>query len=224
MSKPKQCTANTKKSRQCLLSAKRGSDFCGTHKHMDDLWAVREQFEEWFRNLEKICKVRAPWIFLCLSAVIDYLSRLEKNAVTSGWEHIAFIKKYFPNRYKTFKYKKSNETDLPTQMLFVLRNGIVHSFSLIPTPPPRTWQTQEGKPRAIVLDHAETAKKAGYSHLDNYPGKYNNLDAAYFVAEDFLKDVEWVAYDMLQKAKTNNKLKIRILTWFENYPPITWGF
>jgi hypothetical protein len=41
--------------------------------------------------------------------------------------HSGFVRKFLPEKYRTFPYK-NGKTDLPEQMEYVLRNGLVHSL------------------------------------------------------------------------------------------------
>src|SRR5689334_12604309 len=89
-------------------------------------------FERWFTTLPMVCAIESPWCFLCLSALIDYLSiAAYPNKKKQRDRYVAFIENFFPAKYKNFKYK-NGQTDLPDQMYYVLRNGLVHSFSLVP--------------------------------------------------------------------------------------------
>jgi hypothetical protein len=81
-------------------------------------------------DLSKMCSDGSPWVFLCGSAVIEYLSKLAYGAGGRA-NFIKFIKAYMPIPYHEFRYA-SKSSDLPEQMYYVLRCGIVHSFSLIP--------------------------------------------------------------------------------------------
>ena len=180
---------------------------------------VQSRFDLWFYELDQICKIENPWGFLCLSALIDYLSRLANGANCGRKGYIQFIKDYFPDKYKNFQYKNGSK-DLPEQMYYVLRNGLVHSFSLIPE---NQTGTPIGRERSIVLIHARGAKQDQLSHLGNYPGQHGQLDAALFVAEDFLNDTRIAAYELLQKARSNSSLESEILSWYTRYPPIKGG-
>jgi hypothetical protein len=181
-----------------------------------DLQDVRSRFDLWFYELDQVCRIENPWGFLCLSALIDYLSRLANGKNVGRRGYIQFIRDYFPDEYKNFHYK-NGATDLPEQMYYVLRNGLVHSFSLIPDV---GKGKKVGRDRSIVLIHAESAKRRGLSHLDNYGGQHGQLDAALFVAEDFLNDTKIAAYTLLQKAMTESVLEGHILSWFTRHPPI----
>ena len=179
---------------------------------------VRSRFDLWFRELEPICRTANPWGFLCLSALIDYLSRLATNPGKPGRKHyIDFIARYFPNEYRDFRYK-NGETDLPKQMYYILRNGLVHSFSLIPD---ERATRSGGRPRSIVLMHSEEATRKGLHHLQNCSGPQGILDAALFIAEDLLSDARIAADNLLTEATPGSVIENNVLSWFAKYPPIT---
>jgi hypothetical protein len=196
---------------------------------MHTLQDVRDRIDQWFRELSPICSKEDPWVYLCLSVLIDYLSRLSfgvqydsrgKELIPGREEYIRFVEDYFPNRYRTFRYV-SGSGYLPRQMYLLLRCGIVHSFSLVPD----EQSTKQGaRGRSIVLIHGREAQSEGYRHLDNYPGLRGDLDAALFVAADFFSDVKAAAYELLTKAATDPAIAKNVLSWFTKYPPIRGGF
>jgi len=73
-----------------------------------------------------------PFPFLCAASMIDNLVNI------TGYRnnYSGFVRKFFPEEYKEFTYK-NKKTDLPEQMEYVLRNGLVHNFSLVPRRTPR---------------------------------------------------------------------------------------
>src|SRR5882672_2865550 len=88
-------------------------------------------------DLKEMCTKTDPWIFLCAAAFIDYLSKLSSGRTpTKPFERYPqFIKDFFPEKYDRFSYatsRRSNETSLPHQMYYILRCGMVHSFSFVP--------------------------------------------------------------------------------------------
>ena len=83
-------------------------------------------------ELKDMCKpggAETPWVFLCGSAMIDYLSRLAAGKDNGGEGFKKFIRDYMPSSYCDFEYR-SGDKDLPEQVFHILRCGIVHSFSL----------------------------------------------------------------------------------------------
>jgi hypothetical protein len=176
---------------------------------------VRFCFERWFNVLPNLCAIESPWCFLCLSALIDYLANAAYPAPKKQRDrYVPFIEDFFPAKYRNFKYK-NGQKDLPTQMYYVLRNGLVHSFSLFPDKPGRKF----GRDRSIVLAHRSNA--GGQFHLSNFSDR-NVPDAALFVAEDFLDDTKKAAYNLLRQAKRGSILEQSILARFTAHPPIEW--
>src|SRR5438093_630160 len=123
-----------------------------TPTNFDELAAyLRNKVEE----LNDMCSKTDPWVFLCASAFIDYLSKLAsgRNSKKAFERYPQFIKDFFPAKYDKFSYlagPKSNETSLPHQMYYVLRCGIVHSFSFVPEQPARR---HGGRPGSVLIAH-----------------------------------------------------------------------
>ena len=157
---------------------------------------------------------RNSFVFLLCSAMIEYLTRLTHNRTTNGNDYSEFIKQYFPSEYRDFKYK-SGKRDLPEQMYYVLRCGLVHSFSLIPDERSRN---SGGRIRSIVLTHRDEAE----AHLSNTA--VDNLDAAIFVAEDFCADLKNVVEILFEKSKKDQDLHEKMNKWLNDHPPIKGGF
>ena len=67
--------------------------------------------------------------------------------------------------------------------------------------------------------------KAGLHHLSNYSGP-RELDAALFVAEDFIEDIEAVCHIVFDEAKLpgGRPFKTNIKKWLRKCPPLTGGF
>lgn len=140
------------------------------------------------------------WIFIGISTLIEYAARLEKggslgNKKKKGLpalpdamqEYASFIRRRFPARYKHFKYAEAPQpSDLPEQMYYVMRCGLVHAFSLKPAPRERANGARD---RSIVINSRIDAKQHGMKHLDKFSKVPEIPDAAYFVDEDLLDDL-----------------------------------
>ncbi len=184
-----------------------------------DIDDVQLTLDRTFIALKNVCSRKSPFGFLCMAALIDYLSRLAygkpKDSPDSE-RYIKFIKDFFPAPYRDFQYK-NGEKDLPQQMYYLLRNGMVHSFTLVPI--------GKGRINSIVLCHRREAKRDRYFHLRNYRDKQGRFgDAALFVMEDFLEDTKTAAYKLITHARKKASLRGNILDWFTKNPPITGGF
>ena len=183
-----------------------------------------------------------PWIFIGIATMIDYLARLEKGKAAKREDYISLIKNRFPDAYKQFKYKtahrkagtgqpiRDKEThrvtehqrkittkkDLPEQMYFIFRCGLVHAFSLVPS---STERANGGRRRSITLHSRADAKRDGKKHLDNYNKPDDIKDAAYFVDEDLLDDlISAIRKVFATKTKHDNIRKV-----LKKQPPI-WPF
>lgn len=176
---------------------------------------IESYFKERATELKKMTKQGTPWEFLCISAFIEYLSKLVNGADGQHYrQYKKFIKEYFGkvnSLYENFTYR-CGKKDLSTQMYNVLRCGIVHAFSMVPSEESRK---KGGRIRSIVLCH----KKSGRLHLTNYHTK-NIADAAIFVAEDFAEDTIQVVNNIFQKAQKDTNLKGHIINWYSKQTPI----
>ena len=162
-----------------------------------------------------------PWVFLCASSFLEYLARLEKGSATKADEYKSFLRKYLYKvcpSYKRFRYS-SGASDMADQMYHVLRCGIVHGFSLVADV---TAKKHGGRDRSILLAH----RSAGRKHLSAYVnnGVKPKVDAAIFVAEDFVEDIAKLAEFLFDESRketpTAGKLRHNMRTWFTDYPPI----
>ena len=180
-------------------------------KELDDLERyLLTQFDQ----LDHICKSPSPWIFLCLSAFIDYLSNLsEPQQSTDKLRYTNFIRKWYPARYGNFKYR-SGMKDLPEQIYTILRSGLVHSFSL--TPNPKSSSTT-GRRRSFYLGHRQTEQR---KHLSRFFDKSRGIDAAVFIAEDFLEDTKAAALKIIRRAKRDRYLRQRIISVLHSQPSV----
>lgn len=177
---------------------------------------IRLCFDRWFGVLPKICAIESPWCFLCLASLIDYLSGAAYPSLQYQKDRYeTFIKHFFPAKYKRFKYK-SGDKDLPLQMYYILRNGLIHSFSLFPDP---SRPSRGGRDRSIVLAHRSNA--GGQPHLSQFTSTLAP-DAALFVAEDFLIDTQKAVRKLWRQAKRGSVLEQDILNRFTTQPPIHW--
>lgn len=177
-----------------------------------------EEYENYFleRSYEllNICNDGTPWVFLCASALIEYLAKLVNGKDLSGEGYKNFITEYMAeikNEYKTFRYKNGEE-DLPTQMYHILRCGIIHSFSFISDDKSKN---KGGRDRSLVLSH----RKSGNIHLSAYSSS-NVSDSVNFVAEDFIDDIQKTIRHIFLKAKSDTKLAENIINWLKLHPPI----
>ncbi|OGC35636.1 hypothetical protein A2311_03575 [candidate division WOR-1 bacterium RIFOXYB2_FULL_48_7] len=178
---------------------------------------IEAHFKTIANALPDQCKAGDPWVFLSASALIEYLAKLVVGEDNKRTGFIDFIKKWMPSGYYNFVYKNSKR-DLPEQMYYVLRCGIVHAFSLIPDDQGKSYG---GRERSIVLAHRR--EQAG-QHLKGYEGNNGTLDSVIFVAEDFIADVLTTMMSIFDSAKSDEGLKNNITIWVQKHPPIIGGF
>ncbi len=165
-----------------------------------------------------------PWIYVTASAFLDYLTKIVNGRDRGRMGYKDFIEDYLSvinPAYKTFTYQNGN-ADLPDQMYHVLRGGIFHNISFIPDGESRSYG---GRDRSIVFCHGEERDRAGWHHLMSYPppgytAPPTVTDAALFVAEDFVDDLEKVVHQIFHLASTSASLKTNIEAWTNDHPPI----
>ena len=186
---------------------------------MNSINQINNYFCEKILDLEEYSKDGKPWIFLCASAFLEYLTKMVYNKKSfNGNDYKNFIKDYLSKinqNYRLFRFKNGSQ-DLPEQMFHVLRCGIVHNFSLIPD---HLSKSKGGRERSIALAH----RSSGYVHLQNYKSAEIS-DACILIAEQFIEDIKNVINYIFKKAKTDKDLKMNIKSWINKCPPITGGF
>lgn len=162
------------------------------------------------------------WIFLGLATTIDYLAGLERGKRAGRRGYIDFIRNYFPEKYSDFEYESTHrkpgtgilkkgvrskrqmtKKDLPEQMYFIFRCGLVHSFSLVPS---LDEIENGGRERSITIHSRVDAERDGKNHLDNFKLTPHVVDSAYFVDEDLLDDVIAVVRKLFADKKKHHKI------------------
>lgn len=154
-----------------------------------------------------------PFPFLCTATMVEYLMKISGY----GDKYAKFVSDNFPSSYKDFQYNNGKK-DLPEQMYFILRNGLVHTFSLFPD---RKGKSDGGRERAILITHRSSNDG---QHLDNITKTSKGFcgDAALFVLEDFCYDISSVIRNIFAEAETNHKTKHKINKNWERSPPAAW--
>ena len=173
---------------------------------------AQQHFLEMLKMLPKM--EASPWPYLCASAMLDYLARMtidRASLATAGDAavYIRFIEDYMPPQYKNFRFS-CGKCDLPYQMYYVLRCGIVHSFSLVPDR--RFRSARDGRAGSIVISHTS-------NHLS--PFKYpSNQDAVLFSLTRFCTDIELSIERAFYSAASDVALTARIESFLADNPPI----
>jgi hypothetical protein len=154
----------------------------------------------------------SPWPYLCASAMLEYLSKMsiDRTGLSGASAYIRFVDYYMPQAYRDYKFD-SGDQDLPYQMYYVLRCGIVHSFSLVPDP--NIPSAARGRKGSIVISHK------GKHHLSKF--RYTkNPDAVLFLFDEFCADIRSALDEVFRKAQSDNALMARITKFVEDNPPI----
>jgi hypothetical protein len=194
----------------------------GSARGAIDTGRAKEYFSRRTNELLRMCADGTPWVFLCGSAMVDYLAKIVngRDLRTEGYKR--FIRDYLAlvrSEYRDFVYK-GGMSDLPDQMYHILRCGIVHSFSFIPD---ARAMNKGGRSRSIVLCHRVESNARGWHHLMQYSSDHI-ADGALFVAEDFIMDIQRVAELIFKKATYDRSLSGNIKSWLGKHPPIAGGF
>lgn len=154
------------------------------------------------KALLKTAEQSDPWVFICSASMIEYLTKM------TGCElYSSFVSTYLSKvdcRYRDFKYIDATQ-NLPEQMYFVLRNGLIHSFTLKPN------RVNSGKTNSILLSHTDEH----FSHRMD-----NNLDACVLNAYTLVNDLCAVIDIIYESAKTDNDLNEKIKIFWQQNPPL----
>jgi hypothetical protein len=170
---------------------------------------AEKYFTAMIPGLGKMCCDGSPWVFLCGTTIIEYLSKLAYGPGGRA-NFIKFIKEYMPPSYNEFQYT-SGQPDLPEQMYHVLRCGIVHNFSLVPD---KRGNENGGRDRSIALSH-DTRD----GHIRSVKTK-RAADACCLNAFEFVTDLASAMRKLFESAKGNAKLRNAITNWLKQCPPI----
>ena len=108
---------------------------------------------------------------------------------------------------------------MPTQMYCILRCGLVHNLSFVAG---NSEIANGATDRSIWMLSRKEADELGLKHLDSFQqvGPPVVEDAALFVAEDFLEDIENAIRDIFAKAKNDEVLRDNIAKHVSDRCPI----
>jgi hypothetical protein len=158
---------------------------------------------------------QTPFPFLCAATMIEYLIRISGY----GDNYINFICDHLPGGYQNFQYHHTGgERDLPQQMWYILRNGLVHTFSLFPD---KTGQNAGARERSILITHRSAGDGPHLSHVKKISGGID-ADAALFVLEDFCEDISGVIRKVFSDAAGDPRKAKKIHDNWERSPPAAW--
>jgi len=169
-----------------------------------------EAQQHFLKMLEMLPKMKpSPWPFACGSMMIDYLARMSIDRTSKhagdGDVYIEFINTYMPT-YSNYTFS-DGARDLPFQMYYILRCGIVHSFSFVPDE-----RFKKGRERSIVISHEGR-------HLSQCSYAASS-DAVLFSFPQFYKDIQSAINDVFANAKGDTGLATRIENFLRKYPPL----
>ncbi|HTW93971.1 MAG TPA: hypothetical protein VMD30_04195 [Tepidisphaeraceae bacterium] len=175
-----------------------------------ELDAAEKYFADMIPSLFRIACDGSPWVFLCGTALIEYLSKLAYGQ-DGGRYFIQFVKDFMSPRYRNFCFD-SGSKDLPEQMYYVLRCGVVHSFSLFPN---EQGANKGGRERSIGLSH-DTAE----GHIKMVKKTPNAPDTCCLNAFEFVADIAASMRELFERAKFDPTLAQNITIWVSAHPPI----
>lgn len=145
------------------------------------------------------------WIFVGAATMIDYLASLSLGRPAGRSGYIAFIREWMRPEYNNFEYaqkhrkpgtgiirggrrvaRRITKSDLPEQMYYMLRCGLVHGFSLVPT---HQESVNGGRERSITINSRLDSIRDRKAHLEPFNKVPLIIDSIYFVDEDLLDDL-----------------------------------
>lgn len=153
--------------------------------------------------------------FATATEIIDVLAQ----ASTSSGGHrrqkgnrdrfLGFVRHNMRPQYNSFRYA-SGEQDLPEQMYAILRCGLVHARSLSPDPQ-RAGRSSAGRTNSIFIS-------ADGAHLASVTD--GSRDAALFVFEPFVADIEAALRGVFLRASRETGLLALIENHLRNQSPV----
>ncbi|MBL0184932.1 MAG: hypothetical protein IPP97_04270 [Candidatus Obscuribacter sp.] len=208
------------------------------HPLPGDLPYWRQYFKD--RVIELRAIQGTPWGFACAGTLLEVLGKLArgsgKNELGKAG-YIKFIREWLPE-YEQFEYQQKTISttkwnrkhtvkrierlpkSLAVQMYAILRCGLVHSFSFVAN---KQQRQTGGRDRSIWLTTRAEAAANGWNHLGNFSRTAPEpaiQDAAVFVAEDFLDDLDELIDAIFDKANTSSRQRARIVRHLTEQRPI----
>jgi hypothetical protein len=177
-----------------------------------ELEKARQYFEARATALRDMCASGDPFVFLCGTAVIEYLSKLAVGSDGKRAGFKQFIVDYMPEGYRNFTYR-SGDRDLPLQMYHILRCGIIHSFSFKAD---GRAEDAGGRDHSIGLSH-----NLSEGHLVNF-SKGKALDACCLNADEFVNDIRTGMTKLFNAAANSRPTQENVEKWLQQHPPIEW--
>ncbi|MBS1014830.1 hypothetical protein [Acetobacter persici] len=186
----------------------------------DELEKFKSYMHERFNELERDSRGTA-WDFVGLSVSLDYLASLTKIKVKvkvkvkqreelrwqPGREYFTiFINEFFPEAYSQFTYRNGSN-DLPEQMYRTLRCGLAHAFSLDGEP------GGHGRTGSIMIGHG----KGNLIPAQKAPPRDDTVILNFI---PFINDVRTALNNLIEAARSDPRLKERLLKRIRAQPPL----
>ncbi len=155
----------------------------GCHREsLQDRWIAFCKYESisrgyFHQRADELLSVNGtPWLFAGGVCLIEYLTKLKSGGDGNQFNVIDFIRLEMPE-YANFQYSTTHkrrhrtgldytDRDLPEQMYYVLRCGLLHRFSLVPS---AKEVGNGGRPRSIAMIHQEIADHAHLERIMDPP-------------------------------------------------------
>jgi hypothetical protein len=162
-----------------------------------------------------------PWIFAGGTCLIEYLAKMKKGGRTDRFDFIDFVRSEMP-AYANFHYSTPHrrvrrgglfdmtDQDLPEQMYYILRCGLLHRFSLVPS---STEITNGGRLRSIWMIHQAAATQAHLSAISIPP---DVPDSVVLISEVFINDISTLINTLFGRTALHGN----ILTCLNDCPPV----
>ncbi len=182
----------------------------------------RKKITDRLLELGEFCESGSPWVFVCATALIEYLGHLALPEAGNAEAFRSFVTRWMSQvrpEYKAFQYR-SGKSDLPDQLYFVLRCGLVHSLSLIPD---AQSTARGGRQRSVVLCHRPESRAMRLRHLTRYRTQ-QITDAVVLVAEDFVSDIRRAADRLFERARKDSGLRAGIERQMRDHPLLSGGY
>ncbi|MDX2105033.1 MAG: hypothetical protein SFY67_01400 [Candidatus Melainabacteria bacterium] len=184
--------------------------------------------------IDRVDELRAiagtPFGFAGACILIEVLSRLTRGTgkgKSGRLDYEQFVCDWMPKKYSEFKFakrvtppdKEEQDKYLPTQMYCILRCGLVHNLSFVAG---NSEIANGATDRSIWMLTREEADALRLKHLGSFEqvGPPVVEDAALFVAEDFLDDIEGAVRAIFKKAEHDEVLKENIVRHLSDRCPI----
>ena len=191
---------------------------------------VDKYLKDRLNELSLLAQGGDPWVFGACSTFIEMMAfRVYYNptnpAAVSHRTYVKFCDEYlYPRRKRTtISFSDGTIVKFNEQIYAILRCGVVHTFSMNPTP----RDPNQARPYSLFLGHLKNFQGNKSFHLkkvkiDKSDGSCKE-NAILVLAECFVDDLKACTSKIINKAKKNNTLRTSILQSFKTHPPCGWN-